>query len=32
MGMSFKHFGVSLDVSAGMAELERNLTREHEFE
>jgi aspartate aminotransferase-like enzyme len=32
MGMSFKHFGVSLDVSAGMAELETNLTREHEFE
>ncbi|MGA2447957.1 MAG: alanine--glyoxylate aminotransferase family protein [Polyangiaceae bacterium] len=32
MGMSFKHFGVPLDVSAGMAELERNLTREHEFE
>jgi aspartate aminotransferase-like enzyme len=31
-GMSFRHFGVNLDVSAGMAELERALTREHEFE
>jgi aspartate aminotransferase-like enzyme len=31
-GMSFRHFGVDLDVSAGMAELERTLTREQEFE
>jgi len=31
-GMSFKHFGVALDLSEGMAELERVLTREHEFE
>lgn len=31
-GMSFRHFGVSLDVSEGMAALERALTREHEFE
>ena len=31
-GMSFRHFGVSLDVSKGLAELERALTREHEFE
>jgi alanine-glyoxylate transaminase/serine-glyoxylate transaminase/serine-pyruvate transaminase len=30
-GMSFRHFGVNLDVSAGMAELERTLTREQEF-
>jgi hypothetical protein len=30
--MSFKHFGVALDLSEGMAELERVLTREHEFE
>ena len=32
MGMSFKRAGVPLNLSAGMAELERNLTREHEFE
>jgi alanine-glyoxylate transaminase/serine-glyoxylate transaminase/serine-pyruvate transaminase len=31
-GMSFRHFGVQLDVSAGLAELERALTREQEFE
>jgi aspartate aminotransferase-like enzyme len=31
-GMSFRHFGVALDVSEGLAELERALTREHEFE
>jgi aspartate aminotransferase-like enzyme len=31
-GMSFRHFGVALDVSEGMAELERALTREQEFE
>jgi aspartate aminotransferase-like enzyme len=31
-GMSFRHFGVRLDVSQGMAELERALTREQEFE
>lgn len=31
-GMSFGHFGVRLDVSRGLAELERTLTREHEFE
>jgi alanine-glyoxylate transaminase/serine-glyoxylate transaminase/serine-pyruvate transaminase len=31
-GMSFRHFGVRLDVSEGLAELERALTREHEFE
>jgi alanine-glyoxylate transaminase/serine-glyoxylate transaminase/serine-pyruvate transaminase len=31
-GMSFRHFGVDLDVSAGLAALERALTREHEFE
>jgi aspartate aminotransferase-like enzyme len=31
-GMSFGHFGVRLDVSAGLAELERALTRELEFE
>ncbi len=31
-GMSFRHFGVTLDVSRGLAELERALTREHEFE
>jgi alanine-glyoxylate transaminase/serine-glyoxylate transaminase/serine-pyruvate transaminase len=32
MGMSFKRVGVDLDVSGGMAALERMLTREHEFE
>ncbi len=31
-GMSFGHFGVGLDVSKGLAELERTLTREREFE
>jgi alanine-glyoxylate transaminase / serine-glyoxylate transaminase / serine-pyruvate transaminase len=31
-GMSFRHFGVGLDVSAGLAGLERALTREQEFE
>jgi aspartate aminotransferase-like enzyme len=31
-GMAFKHFGVKLDVSEGLAELERVLTREREFE
>jgi aspartate aminotransferase-like enzyme len=31
-GMSFRHFGVRLDVSDGLAELERALTREQEFE
>jgi alanine-glyoxylate transaminase/serine-glyoxylate transaminase/serine-pyruvate transaminase len=31
-GMSFGHFGVALDVSKGLAELERTLTREQEFE
>jgi aspartate aminotransferase-like enzyme len=31
-GMSFRHFGVALDVSQGLAELERALTREQEFE
>ena len=31
-GMSFRHFGVDLDVSKGLAELERALTREREFE
>jgi len=31
-GMSFRHFGVPLDVSEGLAELERALTREQEFE
>ena len=31
-GMSFRHFGVDLDVSAGLASLERSLTREQEFE
>jgi len=31
-GMSFRHFGVPLDVSAGLAALERVLTREQEFE
>jgi alanine-glyoxylate transaminase/serine-glyoxylate transaminase/serine-pyruvate transaminase len=31
-GMSFRHFGVELDVSKGLAELERTLTREQEFE
>jgi aspartate aminotransferase-like enzyme len=31
-GMSFRHFGVKLDVSAGLAALERALTREQEFE
>jgi aspartate aminotransferase-like enzyme len=31
-GMSFRHFGVKLDVSQGLAELERALTREQEFE
>jgi aspartate aminotransferase-like enzyme len=31
-GMSFRHFGVALDVSKGLAELERTLTREQEFE
>jgi aspartate aminotransferase-like enzyme len=30
--MAFKHFGVKLDVSEGLAELERVLTREREFE
>jgi hypothetical protein len=30
--MSFRHFGVSLDVSEGMAALERVLMREDEFE
>jgi aspartate aminotransferase-like enzyme len=31
-GMSFRHFGVELDVSGGLAELERVLTQEQEFE
>lgn len=31
-GMSFRHFGVELDVSRGLGELERTLTREQEFE
>jgi alanine-glyoxylate transaminase/serine-glyoxylate transaminase/serine-pyruvate transaminase len=31
-GMSFRHFGVHLEVSDGLAELERVLTREQEFE
>jgi aspartate aminotransferase-like enzyme len=31
-GMSFRHFGVELDVSEGLAALERALTREQEFE
>ncbi len=31
-GMSFRHFGVQLDVSGGLAELERVLTQEQEFE
>jgi aspartate aminotransferase-like enzyme len=31
-GMSFRHFGVELDVSEGLAALERALTREWEFE
>jgi aspartate aminotransferase-like enzyme len=31
-GMSFRHFGVRLDVSEGLAELERALTLEQEFE
>jgi aspartate aminotransferase-like enzyme len=31
-GMSFRHFGVALDVSEGLAALERALTREWEFE
>lgn len=31
-GMSFRHFGVKLDVSEGLAALERALTREQEFE
>jgi aspartate aminotransferase-like enzyme len=31
-GMSFRHFGVKLDVSQGLAALERALTREQEFE
>jgi len=31
-GMSFRHFGVELDVSTGLAALERALTRELEFE
>jgi alanine-glyoxylate transaminase / serine-glyoxylate transaminase / serine-pyruvate transaminase len=31
-GMSFRHFGVRLDVSEGLAELERALTQEQEFE
>jgi aspartate aminotransferase-like enzyme len=30
-GESFRHFGVPLEVSKGLAELERSLTREHEF-
>jgi hypothetical protein len=30
--MSFQHFGMELDVSGGLAELERTLTREQEFE
>jgi alanine-glyoxylate transaminase/serine-glyoxylate transaminase/serine-pyruvate transaminase len=32
VGMSFRHFGVRLDVSEGLAELERALTEEQEFE
>jgi alanine-glyoxylate transaminase / serine-glyoxylate transaminase / serine-pyruvate transaminase len=32
MGMGFRHFGVTLDVSEGLAELERALSREQEFE
>jgi aspartate aminotransferase-like enzyme len=31
-GMSLQHFGVPLDVSKGLGELERALTREQEFE
>lgn len=31
VGMTFKHFGVELDVSHGMAELERVLTRDADF-
>jgi aspartate aminotransferase-like enzyme len=31
VGMAFKHFGVNLDVSIGMAELERGLTHDSEF-
>jgi alanine-glyoxylate transaminase / serine-glyoxylate transaminase / serine-pyruvate transaminase len=31
-GMSFRHFGVKLDVSEGLAALERALTLEQEFE
>jgi alanine-glyoxylate transaminase/serine-glyoxylate transaminase/serine-pyruvate transaminase len=31
-GMSFRHFGVELDISEGVAELERVLTQEQEFE
>jgi alanine-glyoxylate transaminase/serine-glyoxylate transaminase/serine-pyruvate transaminase len=31
-GMSFRHFGVRLDVSEGLAELERALTQDLEFE
>jgi alanine-glyoxylate transaminase/serine-glyoxylate transaminase/serine-pyruvate transaminase len=31
-GMSFRHFGVELDVSEGLAGLERALTQEQEFE
>ena len=31
-GMSFRHYGVKLDVSEGLAALERSLTREQEFE
>jgi alanine-glyoxylate transaminase / serine-glyoxylate transaminase / serine-pyruvate transaminase len=32
-GMSFRHFGVELDVSQGLAALERGLSRfEHDFE
>ncbi|MDP9002378.1 MAG: alanine--glyoxylate aminotransferase family protein [Myxococcota bacterium] len=32
IGMSFRHFGVRLDVSEGLAALERTLTEEQEFE
>jgi alanine-glyoxylate transaminase/serine-glyoxylate transaminase/serine-pyruvate transaminase len=32
VGMSFRHFGVELDVSQGLAALERTLTQEQEFE
>jgi aspartate aminotransferase-like enzyme len=32
LGMSFRHFGVDLDVSQGLAALERTLTSEQEFE